>query len=335
MRCPTLAELPPPPPGKTGWPWTEESPQLPDAMPDGRPWPRISIVMPCYNRERLVEEAIRSVLLQGYPNLEYIIIDGGSTDGTLEVIHKYDPWLSYWISERDDGVYDAVNKGIELTSGEFIGWLNSDDMYIQDTFRKVIEAYMTNPICDLICGDMVLCREKYPALTTEIMQTYRGIQFSGDALLKGSQINSCFISKRLHTTIGKFNPKYRIAGDLEFLIRLALLSPFMTHIDSAIYQMRAHDGSLTFGGKFSQLCSMENISIGLEWLPRGSKDPSIERFCRERIARGCFPLVLWYGRRRHWREAGKYLWHGCRFAPLAMATRFHTWLKYRVSRLKN
>src|SRR5262245_38077091 len=111
MRCPTLAELPPPPAGRIGWPWTMESPQLPDTMSDGRPWPRISIVTPSYNQGEFIEETIRSVLLQGYPNLEYIVMDGGSKDETLSILQKYEHAINYWTSAPDKGQAEAINKG--------------------------------------------------------------------------------------------------------------------------------------------------------------------------------------------------------------------------------
>src|SRR6266568_9596943 len=112
MRCPRLRELPPAPEGKTGWPWTEETfPEEADQTSSSAPG--ISIVTPSYNQAAFLEETIRSVLLQGYSNLEYIVIDGGSTDGTVETLRKYERWLTYWTSERDRGQCHAINKGLE------------------------------------------------------------------------------------------------------------------------------------------------------------------------------------------------------------------------------
>src|SRR6266850_3696830 len=141
MHCPRLNELPPPPTGKTGWPWTEESEQLPEMMPDGRPWPRVSIVTPSYNQGRFVEETIRSVLLQGFPDLEYRVTDGGSTDESVDLIKKYERWLSYWVSEKDRGQSDAINKGWKMSTGKLIAYLNSDDTYYPNTIRDAVLAW--------------------------------------------------------------------------------------------------------------------------------------------------------------------------------------------------
>src|SRR5438067_1469746 len=140
MKGPTLVELPPPPAGKTGWPWTDETPALQSTRPDGSAWPRISIVTPSYNQGQFIEETIRSVLLQGYPDLEYIIIDGGSQDESVEIIKKYEPWLTYWVSEQDRGQSHAINKGFDRSTGLILGWLNSDDVLLPNALATVASA---------------------------------------------------------------------------------------------------------------------------------------------------------------------------------------------------
>jgi glycosyltransferase involved in cell wall biosynthesis len=128
MQCPTLSELPAPPSGQSGWPWTEESKRLPSQTSEGHPWPRISVVTPSFNQGEFIEATIRSILLQGYPNIEYLVLDGGSTDNTVEIIKKYSSWISYWVSEPDAGQSDAINRGLRTASGDFATWINSDDM---------------------------------------------------------------------------------------------------------------------------------------------------------------------------------------------------------------
>ncbi len=143
-QVPRIEELPPPPTGKIGWPWTEQSVPFPEQMLDGSEWPRISIVTPSYNQGQFIEETIRSVVLQGYPNLEYIIIDGGSTDNSVEIIKKYETWLSYWISEKDQGQSDAINKGFNRASGKICAYINSDDIYLPNTLGKVALSFFKN-----------------------------------------------------------------------------------------------------------------------------------------------------------------------------------------------
>jgi glycosyltransferase involved in cell wall biosynthesis len=145
---------------KTGWPWAEEIPSLPPRMPDGSPWPRISIVTPSYNQGQFIEETIRSVLLQCYPNLEYIIIDGGSTDASVEIIKKYEPWLAYWISEPDHGQSHAINKGISKATGDYFAWINSDDIYKPGTLSKVAIAAKNYPSGIVLYSDCEIIDEK-------------------------------------------------------------------------------------------------------------------------------------------------------------------------------
>lgn len=108
-------------------------------MPGGTPWPRIAIVTPSYNQGRFLEETIRTVLLQGYPNLEYIIIDGDSTDDSTEIIRRYKPWLTYWETSKDEGQSDAIRKGVRRANGEWANWLNSDDFLLPGALATVGE----------------------------------------------------------------------------------------------------------------------------------------------------------------------------------------------------
>ena len=152
MRSPLLEELPPPPPGRTGWPWTESSPLLPDRMSDGSEWPKISIVTPSYNYEHYLEATIRSVLLQGYPNIEYIIQDDGSTDGSVGLIKRYEKYLAYWTSEPNSGQPSVINRGLHRSTGSILAFISSDDYYAPNAFRIVAQFFHEHPEVDLING---------------------------------------------------------------------------------------------------------------------------------------------------------------------------------------
>ena len=135
-----LSELPKSGRDASGWPWNEEAD--PNIYSRQIKWPKLTIVTPSYNQASYLEETIRSVLLQNYPNLEYIIMDGGSNDGSVEIIKKYAPWVSYWESKKDNGQGHAINKGFSVSSGDYHAWINSDDYYLKGIFHLVVKTFL-------------------------------------------------------------------------------------------------------------------------------------------------------------------------------------------------
>ena len=138
-EVPAPADLPQAPREKSGWPWSPSEVQSLEVEPESRKWPRISIVTPSRNQGKYLEETIRSVLLQGYPNLEYIVIDGGSTDDSVGTIKRYEPWLAHWESRPDRGQAHAINDGFALSTGSILGWINSDDALYPGTLSTFQE----------------------------------------------------------------------------------------------------------------------------------------------------------------------------------------------------
>jgi glycosyltransferase involved in cell wall biosynthesis len=121
-------------------------------------WPNLSIITPSFNQASYLEKTILSVINQDYPNLEYIIIDGGSTDGSIDIIKKYESHLTYWESKKDNGQSHAINKGINFTGGDWVAWINSDDYYLPNSFREVMYTANNNPYVSWIVGTTILLR---------------------------------------------------------------------------------------------------------------------------------------------------------------------------------
>lgn len=145
---PPPPDFPPAPPGRAGFPWTQAVAPPPAAAA----YPRISVITPSYQQGMYLEETIRSVLLQGFPNLDYIVIDGGSTDQSRQIIEKYTPYLTYWVSEPDSGQTNAINKGLARASGDVMGWLNSDDVLLPGALLHIGRCFATQPQTMLVCG---------------------------------------------------------------------------------------------------------------------------------------------------------------------------------------
>lgn len=184
-------------------------------------YPKISVITPNYNKAEFLERTILSVLNQNYPNLEYIIIDDGSTDDSLGVIKKYEKYLIASVGNKNQGQSAALNKGFERATGEIIGWQNSDDIYLEDAFRKAIQYFKRYPWVEVIYGDRLGIDEKDQINGAEIRFTkFSRIIYQYDGISVSNQ--SAFWKKQVFDKIGMLDPKLKFSMDYEFYLRAAV-----------------------------------------------------------------------------------------------------------------
>jgi len=222
---PRLADLPPPPPGKRGWPWTEETPPVPPGETDD--WPGVTIVTPSFNQAAFVEATLRSVLLQGYPRLEYLVMDGGSTDGSVEIIRRYERWLAGWVSEKDHGQSHAINKGFVKASGEVVAWLNSDDRLMPGALQAVARAVLARRDAAAWIG---AARSVTPAGRLIYVNEPRGLELPSLADWGGAGgfvQPAAFFSRAAVVRAGPLDERLHFAFDLDFFLRLAEQGPLV------------------------------------------------------------------------------------------------------------
>ncbi len=196
--------------------------------------PKVSIITVCFNSAKTIRDTIESVINQTYQNIEYIIIDGGSTDGTVDIIKEYEPYIAKWVSEPDEGIYDAMNKGISMASGHLIGILNSDDWYGINTVELIVNEFFKNKNIELFHGD------------NEIYNTDGNFLF----IIKSDQnynnlwhnmvINhpGCFITKEAYKKYGVYKTDYRLAADYELILRMFINGARFQYIDKVLASMR-------------------------------------------------------------------------------------------------
>jgi len=186
--------------------------------------PLVSIVTPSFNQARFLEKTMRSVLEQDYERIEYIVIDGASTDGSLEIIKKYQSRLAYWVSESDQGQTDAINKGFNRAKGEILAWINSDDVYTLGAVRRAVEYLLDHPQVGMVYGDLDFIDEddrvvgRFNADQTDLPKLRRGYVHIPQP--------STFLRADLWKKVGPLDTSFFFAMDYDLWTRMAALSEF-------------------------------------------------------------------------------------------------------------
>jgi glycosyltransferase involved in cell wall biosynthesis len=244
MRAPELRDLPPPPANRRDWPWAESSATSPDHKLDRDALPKISVVTPSFNQSHFLEETIQSVLEQTYPNLEYIVIDGGSTDGSVEIIKRYEKWLHYWVSEPDRGQSHAINKGFSRSTGDLLAWLNSDDLYVEGALHRISEEYKEYPN-HIIAGSVLSFNDDSREST--VMKP-RNITFENVVKFWEEEFvcyqPGVFFPRQSFEKVGALNEAYHYVMDYDLWCRLLQHCP-VHYTDHMIAKFRLHGASKT------------------------------------------------------------------------------------------
>jgi glycosyltransferase involved in cell wall biosynthesis len=242
-----------------------------------RAWPKITVATPSFNQGSYLEQCIRSVLQQGYPNLEYFIADGGSQDGSVDIIREYASRLSYWWSEKDRGQVHAINKCLTRASGEFFNWINSDDLLAPGALFRVAEAARRR--CDLVAG---VCINFDNAGNKTLVANKRLNVFD---MIRGCG-DSCFHQPALWwrtawiRRCGGLDERFDLAFDYDLLLRYLYQNPLIVYTDDVLAQFRLHDESKTCSRADGYGPERERI---LEALSERADLPDLRTVCRRRL----------------------------------------------------
>ena len=214
-------------------------------------YPSLSIITPSYNQCEFLEENINSVRCQNYPNVEHIIVDGGSDDGTVDLLKEYEEEYDLtWVSEPDRGQSHAINKGIEMASGEWIGWQNSDDFYLPNAFKRFAQTAATNPQSDIVCGDLLVVDEfgeeigrKYTVPPSKFIQRHWSLFTSNQAL---------FLKRGVFETVGVLNEEYEYTMDADLFWRITNSDLRISIVPEFLGAIRKHEEAKTSGDGIPQ-----------------------------------------------------------------------------------
>jgi glycosyltransferase involved in cell wall biosynthesis len=286
--------------------------------------PLVSIVTPSYNQGQFLEATILSVLLQGYPNLEYMVIDGGSEDGSQETIQRYANQLAFWVSEKDRGQSHAINKGLARANGTILGWLNSDDVLMPGTIFRAVEVFTQHENVDVVYGHLDRIDQYGKQVPTPILPKDM-VEFNKSTALMECVVNQpgCFWRRRVMDKAGLLNESLHYGMDYEYWTRMLLAGAVFMRLNETVAMFRLSVGSKTVG----QTARMASESIAIidsfiaqSDLPQrlGMSPRALYRQANK--GRGNFGLQAFYGniKTRQWLKAAYWLVRAHTYDPLAL-----------------
>jgi len=254
----------------------------------------VSIITPTLNRAQFLERNILSIKNQDYPFIEHVVVDGASTDNTIEILRKYEGTYNLkWISEKDRGCANAMNKGFKMAKGDIFCWLDSDDIYLPGTIRKIVEIFQKYPNVDVVFGNMFIIDQ-----SDKIIDYIKCTEFDGEALLYTGMIlnpQSTFWRRSLHKNLNGLDQKYLRCADYDFFLRMALSEAKFYHIRDFLAAYRHHSQQLS---KSVELCRREGSKIAYKYFDENLTIRSLEWKKRKILVRRALQYIkqgdIWY-----------------------------------------
>lgn len=264
---------------KSGWPWEG---RVDAAIYNTQAqWPKITIITPSFNQGKYIEETIRSIVLQNYPNLEYIIIDGGSTDETVDIINKYSAFITDWVSEKDEGQAHAINKGLKKATGDIVNWINSDDYLAPDALYHIASKYSSG--FDMLAG----CVNNFNDNIAIAVDGYSGTIKNKDlSLLNYFHTGSFYYHqpgvwfKRSLLNQISLNQELHYCFDTQLMLKILETNPIIVYCDEVLVNFRLHDESKTVASNKKFLTEFRQVHHSYT----SCKDPVIAAHAKRFLA---------------------------------------------------
>ena len=300
--------------------------------------PLVSIITPSYNQGQFLETTIQSVINQNYPQIEYLVIDGGSSDTSLDIILAYAQRLAFWVSEPDQGQSHAINKGLERSRGDILGWLNSDDLLFPDTVSLVVDSFSKHPEIDVIYGHLERIDDFGSIIPTPSLPKDR-VTFSKNHIIGECLVNQpgSFWRRKAMERVGLLDPNLHYGMDYEYWIRLALDGARFLRLPETLAYFRLSAESKTVGQ--TALMALEQLAILDRILDRDDLSQvtglSMQQIkAQAHLAKSQISLHAFYGylKQKQWTQAVSWLGRSFQFNPLGIFRR--KWLDLALARIK-